>query len=181
MSRVQFIPHKYPGRIITDADMNPVSHPNRINLDERMICKQLGLERDLLKAFFRHKTMRRIGPCEAAIVGGLCSEDLAAISLASYLIQDFKMPESRGGQIVQQLTDALLKEVSPRRVMVILIDGNRGLQMEIRGGSGTLKVPGKFKKHTTILDAGKLRDEIEVAMMETPLRLPKARSCVMAG
>ncbi len=146
-----------------------------------MICKQLGLERDLLKAFFRHKTMRPIGPNEAAITGGLCSEDLAALGVASYLIQDFKMPESRGGQIVRQLTEALLKEMSPRRVMVILIDGNKGLQMEIRGGAGRLKMPSKLKKYTTILDVGKLRDEIEVAIQETPLRLPKVKSCAVTA
>ena len=181
MSRVKFIPRKYPGKIITDADLNPVCFPNRINLDEQMICKQLGLEKDLLRAFMKHKTMRRIGPNEAAITGGMCSEDLAALGIASHLIQDFKMPESRGGQIVQQLTDALLREVKPRRVMVILIDGNKGLQMEIRGGAGRLKVPSKLRKHTTILDAGKLRDEIEEAMQETPLKLPKAKSCAVTA
>ena len=181
--RVEFGEKKLPFDVV---DIDKVDEagaiPRRIALTDKEICAQFGIKKDLLKFFLKTRSMHPVGKNEAAIFGGLCSEDIAAIAIVSKLIQSHKLPAAHASVLSSQLIHALLESTSPTRVVAIMVEANRGdYQIEVRSGRGDLSVPKEFRRYSTIFDATLLRDQVEAALDDRTLKFPQAKDCVVKG
>ena len=164
---------------VVDFDKFDKVYPRRVALTDKQISKQLGIELDLLRHYMSARTMHPIGKNECAIFGGLCAEDLASIAITSHMIEKHSLPPVHATQLSSQMIHALLEAVSPTRVMAIMVEANKDFQIEVRSGQGPLNVPKEFKRYTTAFDATLLRDEIDKAIADRTLKLPRAKDCVV--
>ena len=80
--QVKFGKPNLPFKIV-DIDKVEAIHPRRIMLTDKQMCKQLGIEKDLLKFYLKTRALHPLGKNEAAIFGGCCAEDIAAMSIVS--------------------------------------------------------------------------------------------------
>ena len=164
---------------VVDIDKVEKVHPRRIRLTDKQICKQLGIEKDLLKFYLKTRTLHPLGANEAAIFGGCCAEDIAAMAIVSQLIQAHGLPSSHAVDLSSQLIHALLETSAPSRVCAILVEANKDYQIEVRAGQGDLDIPKKYRKYTTVIDGTLLRDRIDLALLDNRLKFPQAKDCVV--
>lgn len=176
--QVKFGKPNLPFKIV-DIDKVEAIHPRRIMLTDKQMCKQLGIEKDLLKFYLKTRALHPLGKNEAAIFGGCCAEDIAAMSIVSRLIQAHSLPASHAVDLSSQLIHALLETSAPSRVVAILIESNKDYQIEVRAGQGDLSVPKKYRKYATIIDGTLLRDRIDLALLDNRLKFPQAKDCVV--
>jgi len=164
---------------IVDLDNMKVDPARRIALTDRELCRQCGIESDLMRALVRARAMHKAGPCETAIFGGLCSEEVAALAISSYLIQREGMPIDVASHLVSQLSHALLEATKGLRVVAIIIEQNKGSQVAVQGGRGDIEIPKALAPYTTLIDATVLRDRYEEALGDSTLKFPKPKEAIV--
>lgn len=165
---------------VVNLDERPALQPaQRIALTDRELCRQLGIEADLMRALLRSRAMHLVGPSENAILGGLLAEELAALTIAARLIQWQGMPVGPAGHLVSQLSHALLEATNGIRVVAICIEQNKGSQVEVKGGTGDIAIPEDLQRFTTLYDATILVSRIKAAMDDRKLKLPKAKEAIV--
>ena len=152
---------------------------HRIALTDRELCRQFGIEYELMRDLVRSRAIHEVGPSENAVFGGLLAEDLTALAVGCRLVQMEGMPTLVAGRLISQLTHALLEATNGIRVLAVVVAQNKGSQVEVRGGTGDIFIPDELRPHTTLYDATVLLELVQAAMVGHPLKLPRAKMAIV--
>ena len=175
----------YPGKIIRDLSEKDTPEIPMISLESKDLSKQLDVPEELLKAYIDARLAHVASGNEKAGGLGLHGEELAAFSIMGFLIMKTKAPFQEAAKVMEQVKRILQQSFHPDlRVVVIAVTKNRGKRCVIQVG----EIPkdhrcemkdGKHKEHMTVIDARQLRDRMDQAIWEIPLKLPKAADCIV--
>ena len=175
----------YPGKIIRDLSEKDTPEIPSISLESKDLSKQLDVPEELLKAYIDARLAHVASGNEKSGGLGLHGDELAAFSIMGFLIMKTKAPFQEAAKVMEQVKRILQQSFHPDlRVVVIAVTKNRGKRCVIQVG----EIPrnhrcemkdGKHKEHMTVIDARQLRDRMDQAIWEIPLKLPSAADCIV--
>lgn len=190
MTKIEVVTRPYRGTIWRDEDVAEGKEPPKIQLDERTLAQQLDLDIAELRSYMRAKKLHIASKAESALGAGLCSEELVGISVCHLLVDEFRIKVLKAKKVSGNVTGYLLKETFPVRTWLIVVRSNRGTLLYVMTKTDkpeickTIALPEAsladrldLMKSTRVFDATQLRDAYEQALLEEPLRFPKARAC----
>jgi len=182
--RVEVVSQPLPPGSITDATFRELKITNRIQVSERQLVDQLGCPPDLMRQYLKARCAHPATSTEAAAGMGLCAEELAALILTSWMIERFRSPFRQAASILAELLDELYTATKPLKVMLCVLhqsrsQGGGGVEVKVSTGCGKIVVAPELQRYMTVYNATKLMAAVEEALESSPLRLPKAKRCIV--
>jgi hypothetical protein len=177
---IEVIRRKYP-YTIDDAEIHRLKVPKRIQLTDRMLAKQLGFSRDLIREYLRQRLLHVQGPGETQIGMGISSEEIAGLMLMAHLHQHYQVPFRYACRSAGNVIVYLMRYPHEAQVMMALSSSNSGWRVDVgvsEKGDRLEATPG-YEEYVRIFDCTLLAEEIEKRLDQEPFMVPPVGDCMV--
>ncbi len=198
--QIELLRKAYPGRVMTDGKFQSAGETQRLLLPLKILAAQLRCPRDLLRAYLKigalHEAKSDIPQFGQKTELGLCAEQLVGLAIGADVANSHSAPffvESGseviegttalygGWRLAKEIETELYSAVGPVRVLVGVLTSRRGTEICVRNGEGDLVGVDSVGGAMLLYDATQLREGFEAAIVAVPLKLPRARRCLVRG
>ncbi len=160
-------------KVLRDSDFDGIE-TRTLFLTPRQLSEQLRVPYELVKKFLDERALHVATEGEVKSDFGLSSEHLAALSVVGLLTDRYRVKLRSAGHYFREVVNELHSAVHPLRTIMSVLRSNKKIEIHLASGIGSFSDEGEGAKHVKHYDLTKLRNIIEVRMLEDPLVLPNA-------